>query len=376
VTIKTEEAGNGKKVSVVFAGLVNNIGKIVTDASEKTKDIATKTQESIVNAIDKNGDGKIDAEDLGLVEENLQETKEKVKKFASMAGQDIINRGDTIGKVIGDAKIEMDRKHLRPVFTQDLLLSASNVSNIDEIRRGRNPSMICIVERDKKRSENEACSGAVGYRTTIKGMELLNIYEDSARQLGMWFYPNISKTIYYADPYQKNFYICLDEYFDYLKKARVNELEIVAQDLGAKRVQITFKERKKTFVMKNVRADTKAAKMKASGSYDKADSEYSSEEIAADVKFSGQDIPVAPKLIYFKNESDIEKLVQMRTGSNKNKIESKIYRFQCNKLSGIKEKIAAQIDAVLDQLKCSGTASISSEAQRESRTELEYSIEF
>ncbi len=53
---------------------------------------------------------------------------------------------------------------------------------------------------------------------TVKGMEILNIYEDSAQQLGMKFYPNISKTIYYANPYQNNVYICLDEYFDYIKK--------------------------------------------------------------------------------------------------------------------------------------------------------------
>lgn len=367
--IKKEEASNGRKVGAAYAGLANNISKIVADASAKTKDIATKAQESIVNAVDKNGNGKIDVEDFSAVEE-------KVKTLANAARQGLKDGGNAISRVVGDAKSELDRKRLRPVFTEKLLSVATNVSSIDEIRSARIPSMICIVERDKKRSGSEACSGAVGYRMTVKGMEILNIYEDSARQLGMWFYPNISKTIYYADLYQNNFYICLDEYFDYLKKARVNELEMVAQDLGAKRVQITFKERKKTFIMKNARADVKLEKIKASGSYGKADSEYSSIEIAADVKFSGHDTPVEPKLVYFKNESDIEKLVQMRTGSNKNKIESKIYRFQCNKSSGIKEKEAAQIDAVLGQLKCSGTASISSEAQRESRTDLEYSIEF
>lgn len=151
---------------------------------------------------------------------------------------------------------------------------------------------------------------------------------------------------------------------------------MVAQDLGAKRVQIKFKEHKKTFVIKNARAEGKVEKNKASGSYEKADSEYSSIEIAADLKFSGHDTPTKPNLVYFKNEGDIEKLVQMRMGSKNNKIESKTYKFQCNRSLGIKEKEAAQIDAVLYQLKCSGTASISSEVQRESRTDLEYSIEF
>ena len=109
---------------------------------------------------------------------------------------------------------------------------------------------------------------------------------------------------------------------------------------------------------------------------DNFSNELSSIEVAADVKFSGHDTPVEPDLLYFKNESDIEKLVQMRTGGNKNKIESKTYKFQCNRTSGIKEKEALQLDAVLNQLKCGVSAFISKETKRENRTELEYTIEF
>jgi len=385
---KTEEAGNGKKAGETLVGLANNIGKIVENASVKTKDIVARTQESIVNAVDKNDNGKIDMEDYGIEQKDLQEAKEKARKFASetsrnamdfasKAGKNVKNGSELIGKALGEAKIEMDRKYLRPVFAEELLLDATNMSSIDEICKARNPSMICIVERDKKRSENAACNGAVGYRMTVKGMEMLNIYEDSARQLGMWFYPNISKTIYYADPFQTNFYIYLDEYFVYLKNARVSELAMIAKDLGAKKVKITLKEHKKTFVAKNVRAEAKVEKKSASSLYDKSDSDFSSIAIADEEEFSGHDTPVAPRLVYFKNESDIEKLIEMRMDTSKqNKIKSKTYTLQYNKSSGIKEKEAARIDAVLGQLKCGGTASISSEAQCESRTVLEYSIEF
>lgn len=369
---KAEKASNRDKVGNAFSGLANNVGKIVANA----KDIAIKANVALVNNVDKNNNGKIDAEDLGLAGENFQDAKNKVKIFAAMAGQGVKAGGDVISQAINDSKIDKDRKHLRPVFKEELLMVASNVSSVSGFHKTRNPSMICIVERDKKRSNNEACFGAIGYRTTVKNMDMLNIYEDCAPQLGLWFYPNITKTIYYADPYQNNFYICLDEYFDYLKKARVNELEMVAQDLGAKKVQITFKEHKKNFVTKNVHADGKVDRIKVSGSFEKSDNEYSNVEIAADLKFSGHDTPIEPKLVYFKNESDIEKLIHMRVGSSMNKIESKIYSFQCNKSSGIKEKEAVQIDAILNQLKCGGTASISSEAQRESRTDLEYRIEF
>lgn len=340
------------------------------------KGVTGKVQKAIVNAVDKNGNGKLDREDLSLDEENLQAAKEKAKKIAVTTGQNVKIVSESLGRAIEEAKLEMDRKTLRPVFIEDLHSPDPLENDIGKSFRTRLPNMICIVEQDKKRNESKVCRGAIGYQTTIKGVEMLNIYEDCANQIGLKFFPNVSRTIYYADPHKTDFYICLDEYFDYLKKARVNELEKVAQDLGAKRVQISFKERKKTFVSQNAHADAKADKHKMSASYDTSGSEYFSVEIAADIRFSGRDIPVVPNLIYFKNESDIEKLVQMRTGSSDNRIESKSYRFQCSKSSGIKEKEAAQIDAVLSQLKCSGTASISSEAQRESRTDLEYNIEF
>lgn len=340
------------------------------------KEVTGKVQKAIVNSVDKNENGKLDREDFGLDEESLRTAKEKAKKIAVTTGQNAKIVGESLGRAIEEAKLEMDRKTLRPVFIEDLHSSTPLEDDAGNPCSKRLPSMICVVEQDKKRNESKVCRGAIGYQTTIKGVEILNIYEDCVNQTGLKFFPTVSKTIYYADPHKTDSYICLDEYFDYLKKARVNELEKVAQDLGAKRVQISFKERKKTFVSQNAHADAKVDKHKMSASYNTSGSEYFSVEIAADIRFSGRDTPVVPNLVYFKNESDIEKLVQMRTSSSDNRIESKSYRFQCSKSSGIEEKEAAQIDVVLSQLKCSGTASISSEAQRESRTDLEYNIEF
>ncbi len=104
--------------------------------------------------------------------------------------------------------------------------------------------------------------------------------------------------------------------------------------------------------------------------------EYADIEIATDLVFSGHDHPEMPELVYFKNETDIEKLVQMRLSNDENKIQSKTYRFQCRKSSGISESEAAKIDAVAGQLKCGVSESFSNEVQRENRTELEYKIEF
>ncbi len=345
----------GKDLSETF-------GKVLGGIASKAKDLASKTEDVIMDVIDTNDDGKFTLDDIGLTEENIAEAKEKAKFFASSTKERIKSDSEILAKALVDAKVEMDKKNLRPVFASDL--------------EGIIPSMVCIVAQDKKRLSKDVCAGAIGYRTTVKGMEILNLYEDCANDTRLQFYPDSSKSVYYVDPFQKGLFINLDEYFYYFKKARVSELQRIAQDLGAKRVQITFKEYSKTSAKSSIKAEAKIAKQKEGASYDKTNSECVRLEIAADIKFSGFDIPAKPKLVYFKNEGDIEELIQMRTGDSQNKISSKTYVLQCSKSFGIKENEAAQIDAVLGQLKYTATASISKEAKRENQTELEYSIEF
>lgn len=85
---------------------------------------------------------------------------------------------------------------------------------------------------------------------------------------------------------------------------------------------------------------------------------------------------MAPPLVYFRNESDIVKLVHIRTNDGVNKIELKTYRFQCNRLFSAKEQDSAQISAILNGIKYTGSLSYSQNVHRESRIVLEYSIEF
>lgn len=347
-----------------------NIRKLVSSATEKAKETASKAQETVVGAIDKNGNGRIDREDFGLGEENLQEAKEKAAELATKAGENLRLGSEAVGKMIADVKLELDRKNLRPVFEEELLCG-------NEKERA-----ICIVERDKKRSENEVCRGAVGYRTTVKGMELINLYEDCAGQVGITFYPYRSKTLYYSDPYQENFYISIDEYFSYFKKARVDELTRIAQDLGAKRIQVTLKESQKKSGKKEIHGEgtCRVGKFgeKLTMSHDVNSEEHTKVEIAKATSFSGNNVPAEPRVLYFKKERDIADLIQGRMQTTENQVQSQTYRFQYSKSLGINEKEAIQLDTVLKQLKLNGKGKVSvhEKVQSESRTELEYSIEF
>ena len=84
---------------------------------------------------------------LASEKKNLQEAKEKAAELATKAGENLRLGSEAVGKMIADAKLELDRKNLRPVFEEELLCG-------NEKERA-----ICIVERDKKRSENEVCRG-------------------------------------------------------------------------------------------------------------------------------------------------------------------------------------------------------------------------
>lgn len=357
---------NGK-----LAGFLGNIERKVANTT-------LKASASVKNKMDKNGDGKIDLKDIGIDRDDVELVKEKAHDIARKAGDSVKQGGAQFGKAISEAMLEIDRKNLRPVFQSDLLPTVITSSTL---AIASNPRVIRIVDRDKKRNDKEACQGEVGYLTTAKSVEILNIYEDTARSIGVWFYPNISKTIYYIDPFRANCYISLDEYFVYLRKARVNELTMIAKDLGAKKVRISLKEHKKTFVSKSVKESAKASKglnsVLESGTYEKADNDISNVSIADEEEFSGHETPVQPQLIYFRNEADIIGLIEKRMDISKcNDLKSKTYTFQYNKSSGITEKEAAQLDAALSQMKCGGTATISSEAQQESRIDFEYYIEF
>lgn len=340
------------------------------------------------------------------LENNLQIAKEKVEEIAESTGKGLKEGGKVAGekikigtKFVGrklkegqvlakdfteERKLDIELRTLRPVFKDDLMLPTSIPDNADLLSKPKSYKMIFIVNKDKKRQDSLVCEGSIGHVDVVKGMRILNIYPDYVDGLGYSFFPHKTHTVYYADPYKEYSYISLDEYFDYFQKAQVNELETVAHKLGAKRVKISFKERKKTFVA--AKADVningkgklfgKKPNIQADFHHEHEADEYTNVEIAADVKFSGHETPTEPCLVYFKGVSDIEKLITMRMDNSSNKIMSKDYKFQCSKRSGISHQEAVQIDAALGALKSGGNASLTSEVEKEARTDLEYSIEF
>ena len=305
------------------------------------------------------------ADNVGNSTKNLVLNVGEATKNAGIAVADKVKDGsEQFGNKVNQMKIEKEKKKLCPVYKDDLL-SADFVL----------PTLINIVDYDI-RKEKKSCEGAVGFLAG-EDVKILNIYREFIDLVKVSFYPIVEQTVYYVDPCFNDKYIKLDEYFAYLKKVRVDELTTVAQDLGAKHVEILLRSIQNNANSQNRTKGLGAIKVGFSFSSSTSKLDATGVEVAAKIDFTGNEKPIEPTLTYFKNESDIKALIQMRLNpANENKILSKTYSLQYGNSSGIKVSDAQKIDVVLSQIHCNLNNSIASEALSESNTILEYSIVF
>ena len=76
-----------------------------------------------------------------------------------------------------------------------------------------------------------------------------------------------------------------------------------------------------------------------------------------------------------QKDPSIQALVSMRL-NEKGALQNQKYMIQLSNTTGLKEKEAIKIDAILKGLKCSGNTTVESEAKNEARRYLEYDIRF
>lgn len=303
-----------------------------------------------VQSIDQNDDGKFDLDDVAVIANAVGNT---VKKGA------LVVRGSA------DEKVRtLELKSLRPIFP-DFLDSADFLM----------PKFIRIIDRDRKYAESEVCQGSIGYESDQKGLHIVNVFRDSIDAFSLSFYPDCDFEFYYIDPSERNRYIALDEYFGYLKIARVNELKKIAQDLGAKHFKVTYKEEQTSFSEKKAKVHGKAAVAgKIEADHAAIQKKYTTIDVEAEMTFPGHS-PVKPQLKYLQRDPSIQTLIAMRMDENAPLLKEK-YMLKMSHSSGMKESDAVKIDAALKGLKCSGNTTVASEAKNESRRYFEYDIEF
>ena len=329
-----------------FKSLVSNTGKTAKGLFDKA-----------VQSIDQNDDGKFDMTDVTSIAGAVGDS---IKKGA----QTIKENSEEKARLAAEKARINELNTLQPIFAQ-------TIDAADFLM----PKFIRVTDRSKKYVESEVCQGSVGYTSNEKELRVVNIFKDSLNAFGLTFYPDIDSEFYYIDPTDRDRYIALDEYFSYLKIARINELQKIAQDLGAKYFKVTYKEEEEYSSEKKLRANINAQKIaKADLDHNHSEKKYSKTEIAAEMQFPGH-APIMPHLRYMQKDPSIQNLVAMRMDESAPLMNQK-FMLKMSNSSGLKESDALKIDTVLKGIKFAGSFSVAKEVKNESRRYLEYEINF
>ncbi|MBQ8830727.1 MAG: hypothetical protein IJ017_03925 [Oscillospiraceae bacterium] len=330
-----------------------DIGSAAKAVGKGAKSLFEKAKDGLVNAVDQNDDGNFDMSDVSAIAESI-ETSAKNTVSAFKASAEAWNR-------------EKERQLLQPIFSDDLDSADFTLTK-----------MIRVTEIDKRRAESEVCKGSIGYISEQKDLKIINIFKDKLDVFGLTFYPDADCELYYVDPSDRDKYIALDDYFSYLKVARVNELQKIAQDLGAKHFRVTYKEQKSSFSANSAKAKANAkisgVSVTADASHDLTSTAVSAVEVAAEMDCPGHE-PSEPTLHYLQREPSIQSLITLRMDKD-SPISHQKYTLKLSNSSGIKEKDAIKIDAALKAMKISGNTTVTSEVQNESRRFFEYEVDF
>ncbi len=339
---ETNPETKGKSMKEVAALLVG-AGKTAAKAAGKSAaKAAGNAKNAVVNAIDANDDGKFDLKDLSFVAAQFGEKREADR-----------------------AKKEFDA--LQPIF-QDTVTSPEFTL----------PKLIRVAQMDKKHEEAECCQDSIGFRAEHGGIQIITIYPGWTKLLNLDFYPNANSELFYVDPCDRDKYIALEQYFNYLRVSKVGELQMIAQSLGAKHFKVSYVEQESADSENKVNAMV-AMKGKAtpSGSgeidHEKSSSSFLKVSVGAEMEFLGHD-PIEPTLKYLKGDPNIETLIKMRMSNNAPIHQRTIINLVSS--SEISEKDAAKIDGAMSALHYGGKLAIQKQAQKESRTTLEYEIDY
>jgi hypothetical protein len=330
------------------------IGEVSSKTGQSVAAFMGKAKDTVVKRVHRNGDGALDLPNL-----------KDASAFAGGIGNAAKNAAGAVKGSVEAKSHELALKTLQPIFADDL-------DSADFLM----PKLIRITEVDKRHAESAVCQGAIGFMSTQKGLKVINIFRKNVDAFGLTFYPDLESELYYVDPSDRDRYLALDDYFDFLKVARVNELQKIAQDLGAKHFRVTFKEQKTSFSEHAAKAaaNLKSPHISVDAAHDLASTAVSMVEIAAEMDCPGH-APTQPKLFYLQREPSIQTLIALRMDKT-SPISHQKYTLKLSDSSGIKEKDAIKIDAALKAMKFTGNATVTSEARHEARRFLEYEIDF
>ena len=331
-----------------------NLGSAASGAGKAAAGFFSKAKDAVVNAVDQNGDGKLGLEDVSVVTDSVKAAvKDSTDRWNEKQEQ---------------KKREKELEALRPLFEED-------VDNPDFAL----PKFIRIAKMDELHEKSDVCKNSIGFVFPGRDLDVTTIYPEKADIFNLRFYPDMESEIYYVDPTDRDQYISIEKYFNYLKIKRISELQRIAQSLGAKHFKVVYKEKQQASYRNDAKVGI-SGKTRGPQSADVGAEHHSYEsnsskvEIAADMDCIGHP-PKEPQLVYFKKDPQILNLVSMRMDDNT--LVHQSYTLNLIESSGIKRTDAVKIDAALGAMnKVKGNALVTNEVEKEMQRLFEYEIDF
>ena len=339
---------------------MKNVKDAVKGAGKAAAELVNKAHDSVVNAIDVNGDGSFDLKDVKDAVENVGSA---AQKFVGGIKDNIGEGKKKIDEKVKSAKLEADRKSLRPIFADEI-----------DGPEFPFPKLLMITEGpDKAHKESEACKGSIGFLNKADKMDIVTIYKDNVGVLDATFFPDIDSEVYYVNPTDRDNYISLSKYTEFLIIQRMNEMQRIAQSLGAKRfnVRIVTKDASSEMEEAGVQAKVRKAGVEVKGKSMVKRSHIF--DYTSNNTFIEQE-PKRPELKYLAKDPMIQNLIEMRL--NGKTLQTQTIQVQLSDTSGIKIADAAKIGVALKAIKCSLGAQFVKETETQSRSYFEYTIEF
>ena len=248
------------------------------------------------------------------------------------------------------------------------------------------PKMIVIVDEDERKGV-DVCEGAIGWLSRRAGMEVLHLYDEAVGESGLRFHPVATfDEVYRQDPFDKDLYISLSDYFDVMRQDQITEIKDIAFRLGAKHVRVELCEESKKVVIGKGRGRAEAKlpdelpedSLDASLSVEAAVESrgYAKKEVLIDQTFEGDSQPQRPELRWFKNNREILSLINMRCEEAVNRAQSYNILARCSSTSSVSLKLAKKIDLALFQMGARSNFTFRSEVTNEARKVMKLLITF
>ncbi len=276
---------------------------------------------------------------------------------------------EAIAKKTKEAQYTRKVEKYNPIFPEHYRSKDFNIPNI-----------VAIVD-DAVRRGIDVCEGAIGWLGEDAGEEVLYLYDEAIEFSGIEFVPvPVCNAVYYVDNFDRGRFIQADGIFGRTLKEKLDELQRVAEFIGAKRCKISISEANSSIKMKqkDVSAGGETSRISADVvvTHEELKSISKKQYGFVEAEFGGLRFPKRPTLKWFKYDDSINNLIDTCC-SGKRRVKKMTLELAGSSSTTMSQSTACAIDGVLKQLVgIKGRISMKNQAKEEAQSKIFFNIEF